>query len=153
MQVIGGQSEDSRKFRDTKTKSVALNAEVDGGIIAISTPPSSGTELSNQLSVSVLKHPKHVKDPRCLSFVDDYVEHYITLLLHIGPINIELRSDRILLILDDGEVPICLNVAPKPMIMQFGGPLIKVVIPIDHGLVFSSCIICSPSRVMTIHPP
>jgi hypothetical protein len=51
------------KFRDTKTESVTPNAEVDGGLITISTPPRSGTELSNQLSVLVLILPKHVKDP------------------------------------------------------------------------------------------
>jgi hypothetical protein len=42
---------------------VILNTEVDGGPIAILTAPSSGTELTNQLSVPVLIHPKHVKDP------------------------------------------------------------------------------------------
>jgi hypothetical protein len=75
VQVIRGQSEDSRKFCDIKTEPVTLNTEVNGGLIAISTPPSSGTELSNQFSFLVLINPKHVKDPQCLSFGDDFVEH------------------------------------------------------------------------------
>jgi hypothetical protein len=41
MQVIGSQSEDSRKLCDTKTESVAFNTEVDGGLIPIATSPSS----------------------------------------------------------------------------------------------------------------
>jgi hypothetical protein len=45
--VIVGQSKDSRKLRDTDIELVAFNAEVDGGIIPISTSPRSETELSD----------------------------------------------------------------------------------------------------------
>jgi hypothetical protein len=132
MQVIGSQLEDSRKLCDTKTESLAFNAEVDGGLIPITTPPSSGTELSDQFYVPVLKDAKNIKDVKCLSFGEDLVEHWITLLLHIRPINIQLWSARILSVLDDGEVPIHLEVAPKPMVMKLSGPLIRIIIPDYH---------------------
>jgi hypothetical protein len=45
--VIVGQSKDSRKLPNTDIELVAFNVEVDGGIIPISTSPSSGIELSN----------------------------------------------------------------------------------------------------------
>jgi hypothetical protein len=106
MQVIGGQSEDNGKLRDTSPVSVAFNAEVDGGLITIPTSPSSGTELGDELCVAILIHTKYVKNSKHLSLGDDLIEHMITFLLHIGPINIQLWSDGILPILDDREVPI-----------------------------------------------
>jgi hypothetical protein len=124
MQVIGSQSEDSRKLYDTKTESVALSAEVDGGLIPITAPPRSGTELSDQFRVPVLIHAKNIKI--------NLVEHWITLLQHIRSINIQLWSDGILPVLDDREVPIHMEVAPKPMVMKLSGPLIRIVIPGYH---------------------
>jgi hypothetical protein len=53
MKVIGSQSKDSRKLRDTKTEYVDFNAEVDGGLIPIATSPSARTELSDQFCVLV----------------------------------------------------------------------------------------------------
>jgi hypothetical protein len=75
----------------------------------------------------------------------------ISLLLHIGPIHIQLLSYWILLILDHCEVPICLEIIPKLMIMKLGGPLIGVIMSIDHRLILSPCEICRPVRVTTIH--
>jgi hypothetical protein len=54
---------------------VAFDAEVDCGLIPISTSPSSGAELSYQFRVLVLIHAKNIKDPKRLSFGDDLVEH------------------------------------------------------------------------------
>jgi hypothetical protein len=54
------------------------------------------------------------------------------LLLHIGPVNIKLRGDGIPPILDDGDVPISLEVAPEPMVMKHGSSLIGIFIPIYH---------------------
>jgi hypothetical protein len=81
MKVIVGQSKYSRELLDTK---------IDGLIIAISTSPSCGAKLSYQLSVLVLIHTKHVKNSKFLSLGYDPIEHKITFLLHIGPINIHL---------------------------------------------------------------
>jgi hypothetical protein len=122
MQVIGSQSEDSRKLYDTD-RSVALSAEVDG-LIPITAPPRSGTELSDQFRVPLLIHAKNIKI--------NLVEHWITLLQHIRSINIQLWSDGILPVLDDREVPIRMEVAPKPMVMKLSGPLIRIVIPGYH---------------------
>jgi hypothetical protein len=41
--VIVSQTKDSREVHGTYTESVAFNAEVDGGLIPISTSPRSGT--------------------------------------------------------------------------------------------------------------
>jgi hypothetical protein len=90
MKVIVGQSKYSRELLDTKIVSVTFNAEVDELIIAISTSPSCGAKLSYQLSIPVLIHTKHVKNSKFLSLGYDPIEHKITFLLHIGPINIHL---------------------------------------------------------------
>jgi hypothetical protein len=86
--VIMSQIKDSGKFHDTDVELVAFNGEVDGGIIPISTSPSSGVEPSYQLCVPILIQAKNIKGSKRMSFGDDLVEHWITLLLHICPINI-----------------------------------------------------------------
>jgi hypothetical protein len=62
--VIVGQSKDSRKLLDTDIALVAFNAEVDGGIIPISTSPNSETKLSEQFCVPVLIHAKNIKSSK-----------------------------------------------------------------------------------------
>jgi hypothetical protein len=86
--VIVSQTEDSREVHDTYTESVAFNVEVDNGLIPISTSPSSGIELSCQLCVQILIQAKDIKYSKRVSLGNDLVEHWITLILHIGPINI-----------------------------------------------------------------
>jgi hypothetical protein len=58
------------------------------------------------------------------------MEHGITLLLLVGPI---------LSVLNHCEVPICLEIIPKPMIMKVGGPLIGIFMSIDYRLILSPC--------------
>jgi hypothetical protein len=60
------------------------------------------------------------------------IERMITFLLHIGPVNVQLWTDGIFPILDAGEVPISLEVSPKPMVMKLSGPLIGIFIPVYH---------------------
>jgi hypothetical protein len=79
-----------------------------------------------------LIHSKQIKDSKPLSLGDDLIEHRITLLVHIVLVHIQLRGDVILPIFDDGEVPTVLEVAPKPMVMKLSGPLIGVIISVDH---------------------
>jgi hypothetical protein len=81
------------------------------------------------------------------------VEHGITFLLHVWPINIELGGNGVLPILDDSEVPIILEVVPKPMTVKLSGPIIRVFISVDHGLIFSPCEVHRHARVSTIHSP
>jgi hypothetical protein len=52
--------------------------------------------------------------------------------LLIVPVNIQLGGDGIFLILDDGEVPIGLEVVPESMVMKISGPIIRVFISINH---------------------
>jgi hypothetical protein len=115
--VIMSQTEDNREVHDTYTELVAFNAKVDGGLIPISTSPSSGTELSYQLCVPILIQAKDIKYFKRVSLGNDLVEHWITLVLHIGPINIELWGNRILPFLDHGEIPISLEIVPEMVIM------------------------------------
>jgi hypothetical protein len=82
------EAKDSGKLHDTDTELVAFNGEVDGGFIPIATLPSSGVELSYQLRVPFLIHDKYIKYSKKVSLGDYFVEHYITLFLHIGPINV-----------------------------------------------------------------
>jgi hypothetical protein len=79
------------------------------------------------------------------------MEHGITLLLHVGPIHKKMLSDGILPVLNHCEVPIGLEIIPKPVIVKLGGPLIGVFMSIDHGLIFSLCEVHRSVRVMTIH--
>jgi hypothetical protein len=81
------------------------------------------------------------------------LKHGISLLLHIGPIHIQLLSYWILLVLDYCEVPICMEIIPKPVIVKVGGPLVGVFMSIDHRLILSPCEIRRPARVTTIHSP
>jgi hypothetical protein len=60
------------------------------------------------------------------------MEHRITLLLHIVPVNIQLGGDGIFLLLDDGEVSIGFEVVPEPMVMKLSGPIIRIFISVDH---------------------
>jgi hypothetical protein len=75
----------------------------------------------------------------------------ISLLLHIGAIHIQLLSYWILPVLDHYEVPICLEIIPKPVIVKLDGPLIGVFMSIDHRLILSPCEIHEHVRVMIIH--
>jgi hypothetical protein len=88
--VIMSQTEDSREVHDTYTESVTFNAKVDGGLIPISTSPSSGIEQSYQLCVPILIQAKDIKYYKRVSLGNDLVKHWITLVLHIGPFHIEL---------------------------------------------------------------
>jgi hypothetical protein len=89
--------------------------------------------------------------PKPLRLVHNSMEHGITLLWHVGPIHKKLLNDGILPVLNHCEVPICLKIIPKPVIIKVGGPLIGVFMSIDHRLILSPCEICRPTRVMTIH--
>jgi hypothetical protein len=111
------QTKDSREVHDTYTKSVAFNAGVDGGLIPISTSPSSGTELSYQLCVPILKQAKDIKYSKRVSLGNNLVEHWITLVLYIGPINIEMWGNRILPFLDHCEIPISLEIVLEMVII------------------------------------
>jgi hypothetical protein len=73
--VIVSQTEDSREVHDTYTESMAFNAKVDGGLIPISTSPSSGTELSYQLCVPILIQAKDIKYSKRVSLGNDLVEY------------------------------------------------------------------------------
>jgi hypothetical protein len=73
---------------------VAFNGEVDGGFIPIATLPSSGAKLSYQLRVPFLIHAKEIKYSKRVSLGDYLVQHWITLVLHIGPINVELWGNK-----------------------------------------------------------
>jgi hypothetical protein len=110
--VIVSQTKDSREVHDTYTESVAFNAEVDGGLIPISTSPSSRTKLSYQLCVPILIQAKDIKYSKRVSLGNDRVEHWITLVLHIGTINIELWGNKTLPFLDHCEIPISLEIVP-----------------------------------------
>jgi hypothetical protein len=60
------------------------------------------------------------------------MEHRIMLLLHIVPVSIQLGGDGIFPILNDGELPIGLEVVPKPMVMKLSDLIIRVFISVDH---------------------
>jgi hypothetical protein len=94
---------------------------------------------------------KNIKYPKPLILGDNFLKHGISLVLHIGPIHIQLLSYWILPVLDHCEVPICLEVIPKPVIVKLGGPFIGVFMSVDHGLIFSPCEVRRSARVMTIH--
>jgi hypothetical protein len=81
------------------------------------------------------------------------MEHRVTLVLHVDPINIELGGDGVFPILDNNAVPISLEVVPKLVIMKVSGPIIRIFISIDHGLIFSSCEVYRSARMSTIHSP
>jgi hypothetical protein len=93
---------------------------------------------------------KNIIYPKPLSFGDNSMEHGITLLLHVGPVYKKLLSDGILPVLDHGEVPISLEIVPKPVIVKVGGPLIGVFMSVDLGLIFSTCEVRRSVRVMMI---
>jgi hypothetical protein len=116
--VIMSEAKDSGKLHDTNAELVAFNGEVDGGFVPIATSPSSGAKLSCQLRVPFLIHAKDIKYFKRVSFGNDLVEHWTTLVLHVGPINIELRGNRILLFLDNCEILIRLEITPETVIMQ-----------------------------------
>jgi hypothetical protein len=86
--VIVREDKDSGKFHNTNTKLVAFNGEVDGRLISIATSLRSRVELSYQLCVPILIHAKNIKYSKRMGLGNDFVEHWITLLLHISPINI-----------------------------------------------------------------
>jgi hypothetical protein len=134
--VIVSQIEDSREVHDTYTESVAFNAEVDGGLIPTSTSPSSGTELNYQLCIPILVQAKDIKYSKRVSLGNDLVEYWITLVLHIGPINIELWDNRILSFLDHCEIPISLEIVLATVIRQLGCPIKWILITVHHGLIF-----------------
>jgi hypothetical protein len=115
--VIVSEAKDSGKLCDTNAELVAFNGEVDGGFIPITTSISSEAELSYQLRVPFLIHAKDIKYPKRVSLGDYLVKHWITLVLHIGPINIVLRGNRILPSLDNYEIPINLEIIPETVIM------------------------------------
>jgi hypothetical protein len=134
--VIVSQTEDGREVHYTYTKSVALNAEVDGGLIPISTSPSNGTELSYQLCVPILIQAMDIKYSKRVSLGNDLVEYWIMLVLHIGPINIELWGNRILSLLDHCEIPISLEIVPEMVIMQLDSPIKWILITVHRELIF-----------------
>jgi hypothetical protein len=115
--VIVSEAKDSGKFYNTNTELVAFNGEVDGRLISIATSPSSRAELSYQLCVPILIHAKDIKYSKRMGLGNDFVEHWITLLLHISPINIEQRGNWILPFLDNYEIPIGLEIVPEMVIM------------------------------------
>jgi hypothetical protein len=82
---------------------------------------------------------KNIKYPKPLRLGDNSLKHWISLLLHIGPIHIQLLSYWILSVLDHCEVPICLEIIPKPVIVKVGGQIIGVFMSIDHRLILSPC--------------
>jgi hypothetical protein len=153
MKVIVVQSEHSGDLLDRKTVSVSFNAEVDGLIITISTSPSCGAKLSYQLSVPVLIHTQHVKDSNFLGLGNDPIEHMVTFLLQIGPVNIHLRSDGILPLLDDRDILVILKVFPEPMVMKLRRLLIGIRILRYHRMTILLYIVRRLARVMTIHSP
>jgi hypothetical protein len=147
------QTEDSREVHDTYTESVAFNAEGDGGLIPISTSPSYGTELSYQLCVPILIQAKDIKYSKRVSLGNDLFEHWITLVLHIGPINIELWGNRILPFLDHCEIPINPEIVLEMVIMQLGSPIKWILITVHHERFIPQGEVCRPVRVSTIHSP
>jgi hypothetical protein len=149
--VIVSEAKDSGKLRDTKAELVAFNGEVDGGFIPIATSPSSGAELSYQPHVPFLIHAKDIKYSKRVSLGDYFIEHWIMLVLHIGPINVELWGNKILLFLDNYEIPITLEVVPEMVIMQLGGPIKWILITADHGLIFSQSEVHRPTGMAMIH--
>jgi hypothetical protein len=147
------QTEDSREVHDTYTESVAFNAEVDGGPIPISTSPRTETELSHRLCVPILIQAKDIKYSKRVSLGNDLVEHWITLVLHICPINIELWGNRILPFFDHCEIPISLEIVLEMVIMQLGSPIKWILIMVHHGLIFPQGEVRRPARVSMIHSP
>jgi hypothetical protein len=115
--VITSKAKDSGKLHDTNVEMVAFNGEVDGVFIPIATSPSSGAGLSYQLRVPFLIHAKDIKYSKRVSLGDYLVEHWITLVLHIGPINVEPWGNRIPSFLDNCEIPISLEIVTKMVIM------------------------------------
>jgi hypothetical protein len=73
------------------------------------------------------------------------------LVLHIGPINVELWGNRILPFLDNCEIPISLGVVLEMVIMQLGGLIKWILITADHGLIFSQSEVRRPARMAMIH--
>jgi hypothetical protein len=88
-----------------------------------------------------------------VSLSNDLVEHWITLVLHIGPINIELWGNRILPFFDHCEIPISLEIVLEMVIMQLGSPIKWILIMVHHGLIFPQGEVCRPVRVSMIHSP
>jgi hypothetical protein len=149
--VIVSEAKYSRKLRDTNAELVAFNGEVDGGFIPIATSPSSGVELSYQLRVPFLIHAKDIKYSKRLSLGNYFVEHWVMLVLHIGPINVELWANRILLFVGNCEIPIGLEVVPEMLFMQLSGPIKWIRIIANHGLIFSQSEVHRRARMVTIH--
>jgi hypothetical protein len=70
-----------------------------------------------------------------VSLSNDLVEHWITLVLHIGLINIELWGNRILPFFDHCEIPISLEIVLEMVIMQLDSPIKWILITVYHGLI------------------
>jgi hypothetical protein len=75
---------------------------------------------------------QYIINPKCLSLGDNLLEHRIMLPLHVEPIDIQLLGNVVLPILDDCEVPIGMEVVPKPVIVKLSGPIIRIFMLIDH---------------------
>jgi hypothetical protein len=86
-----------------------------------------------------------------LSFGDHFVEYGIPLLCHSRPVNIKVWSDWLPLILDHFDIPISLKVVPKMVIMEVGGPNIRILIPLNHGMILLPHEIGGLARMATVH--
>jgi hypothetical protein len=88
-----------------------------------------------------------------MGFGNDSVEHGVPLVLHGLPVHIDVWSDCLLSFLDHFDVPVYLEVVPESVIMQVGCPNIRVIIPLNHGMVLLLCVIHGPMRLTVIHSP
>jgi hypothetical protein len=118
IKIIWSKAKNDWNLCDLELEAMTLKSEVEGGIQSITTPPRSGIELSHQLRVPFLMKTKNVKYPKPLRLGDNMLKHEISLPLHVGPVHIELLSYWVPLVLDYCEVPICLEIIPKPVIMK-----------------------------------
>jgi hypothetical protein len=62
-----------------------------------------------------------------------------------------VRSDWQLPILDHLDVPIGLKVVPKPVIKQFECSHIRIIIPLNHGMILLLSEVCGHARMAAIH--
>jgi hypothetical protein len=81
------------------------------------------------------------------------VEHGVLFVLHVVPVHIDLWSDWIFSFLDHFDVLICMEIVPKSVIMQVRCPNIRIIIPLNHGMILLLGEVCGPTRVTMIHSP
>jgi hypothetical protein len=118
IKIIWSKTKNDWNFCNLELEVMSLKSEVEGGIQSITTPPNSGIELSHQLCVPFLMKTENVKYPMPLRLGDNLLKHGISLPLHVGPVHIELLSYWVPPVLDYYEVPICMEIIPKPVIMK-----------------------------------